>query len=117
MKKVRVMHVTEMQQKIISLHLDGHSREQIMNKLNLYAASDVENALMQMNRITPKKWNKKLSDCLKIFKEWNAAGVLMLLVCLMPLMDNNHNTERVKTHRARTARKNRDNEVDIFDLF
>ncbi|CAL9983598.1 hypothetical protein VPHD81_0037 [Vibrio phage D81] len=117
---VRVLHVTDTQQKIIKLHIDGNTNEQIMDKLAVEEC-DVYLALLIVQRYLPKVWHRSVDECWRLLKEWNIASTLVLVLCLAPMIEvNNHNTDRVRTTRTtRTTktRSSRKNDLDLFDLF
>lgn len=124
---MRVLHITEMQQKIIKLHIDGKTNEEIMFELNVVEC-DVYLALLLVDRYLPKVWFKSVNECWRILKEWNLASALVLFICLAPAFQannpDNHNQDRTRTPRTsrtvkngRSARKDGSDDINLFDLF
>lgn len=116
----RVLHLSEEQQQVVKLHLDGKSDSEISTELDMNE-EDVVGILYFIKRALPKIWKKSLTECFEILRRWNISSSLILLLCLAPAFDGDqHNNDRIRTPRqtrSKTARKREGEPLDLFDLF
>ncbi|WPH64035.1 hypothetical protein vBVpP1_34 [Vibrio phage vB_VpP_1] len=109
--KIRIMSLTSIQQQIVKLKSDGKSDSEISEELGL-PLDEVVAANRWIERKLSKRWRKSVKECWKIIKGWNISSTLVLIVCLMPILENvdtlrARTPTRVKTQSSRVVRLSR----------
>ena len=94
--KIRILSISETDQKILKLKADGLD-DGAISMITGETLDHVKAMNIWVERGLSNRWRKTAAECWKIIKEWNAASSLILFLCLSPLIFGGQDVIRART--------------------
>lgn len=84
---IQILTFTRQQQAIAKMKVDGYSDKEIIEKLSV-TQDDVDFVDVWVERGLTKRWKRTARECWDIIRRWNLASTLLLVLCIMPMLDD-----------------------------